>query len=274
MVMETQIGPEFAQLLQSLSMPGGWADTTAYGIGNLNPQQIAQAFQQGSANRQAGMRDQLAERQQNMEWGKAGLQDARAGEALNWEREKFPEQMAVKREEIGAKRDVGAMKAGFDYSKLGMQEQGKNARAKERNLVEQQRAAGQDRRNDLVEQGLLQRDRPPPFKPSPMQEMQIQKDAAAFTKMGINPKDAYARAWREMAESMAAAQSGAKEVWQGGTPTQPQSAQPVVPQQPPAPLPPDVMQTGNINDMPLYRMLGIGTNRREPVYNDEPLNLP
>lgn len=130
MVMQTQIPGEYAALLQSLSMPGGWADTTPFAIGELNPQQISQAFQQGQQTRQAGMRDQLAERQQNMDWGRAGLAYDTAGQALDWQKEKWPTEVGLKREEIGAKRDIGAMKAGFDWQKLGIQEQGKTDRAK------------------------------------------------------------------------------------------------------------------------------------------------
>lgn len=145
---------EFAQLLDSLSRPGGYADTTAYGIGHLSPQMIAQAFQQGAAVRDARQRQELAERGQNMEWGKAGL----AADAADQTNQLGYAQLGSNQEvaRIGQEGKIGAAQArgALNAWQMAQQEKGRNERSSNR-IRSQEQIANNRTLDRLSQQGQL-----------------------------------------------------------------------------------------------------------------------
>lgn len=219
---------DYANILSMIS--SGWGNqVTPFDIGlDLGPQQVGQAFQQGwgqmNEQRQQQLRAQMA--QAEMAQRQAELQGKYdiASQANELGYAKMPHEIEMEKLRRSGLVEAAGVKGQGDWMKTIFGERGKDQRAAQKNQLEQQRIAGQDRRNDLVEQGLLQKDKPPPFKPDSMMLMQMVGELKAkFPK--LSTLEAQDQIMQELQRRAATNAAGAKEAWQGGGPEQTQVQQ-------------------------------------------------
>lgn len=210
---------ELADIMQAASR--GWnAPITNY----LPPQDAMRGQMAGwgqmNEQRQQELRAQIA--QAEMAQRQAELQGKYdiASQQTQLGYAKMPHEIEMEKLRRAGLIEAAGVKGQGDWMKTIGLEAGKNRRADQRNTVEQQRIAQGDTRNALLEQGILQKDRPPPWKPTQMQEFDIAKlrDAIMAADKTIKPQDAYWRAYEEYAQRAGGAESGRREAFRSGVP--------------------------------------------------------
>jgi len=204
------------------------------GVGNyLRPEELQGAMKANWANTNT-------QQQQEDERNKALLhaqiqreqmaqQGAQHADTIGLGYAKMPHELEKQRMQNEGLVGAAQAKGGFDVSKFLMGERGKDQRAGQKNQIDQQRVAGQDRRNDLFEQGLLQKDKPQPEKIPEMILLQmITQEKAAVQKVTgqpISDQEAYQRVMDRHRLGAASGQAAARDVMQGNEPAQVQQQQ-------------------------------------------------